>query len=348
MPGIPGTVLNVVPELKILFETSVNYDKDSFSPYVVWYSGQKRIAEEKVSADVSRMLWTVPDKKGFHTVRAEVFPSKECADFGSIRGFVKEISLAVSAVPSANAKPVEAAASFVDASVASGQTDNFITRHYPLWGELLTAESTETGAASLASEKGAAPEWLPYSGVYGLALGGASVYKVPDVDFHALQRSNENIALRFYFSKLRDGNLFNITLGGNAQEENYEINVSLVKNDLVFTVNTRAEQSPVKQEIIPINDYSKNHLLLSYDTAYTDGILTLGLSVGEDEENATRKTVAFPADITGTGNVTLGAERIGVVPQNTHQSPRIASAVGSRAHAIISELSVVLPAEDLE
>lgn len=156
----------IPPGTNIILEAQVIADK-RLSPYVVWYAGKQRIGEGPLSNGSSQILWKVPQKSGFQSIRAEVFPFKPINGASqAISGKVKELSLPVSSKFEGKGHFTENAETLI--------------RWYQLRGDLHDAAGT---GGELAAQNKIIPKWRPYTSNYGLAVGPKDVYTLPDVNF---------------------------------------------------------------------------------------------------------------------------------------------------------------------
>jgi hypothetical protein len=193
LPGFYGNG-NVVPQgLTVMLETRLRAGRD-LDPYIVWYNGNRRIGEGPVTAGAARLLWKTPQKSGFQSIRAELFPFKP---WTHQKGKVRELSLPVSS-GNEETGPFTAPAEQV-------------LYRYQFSGDLLDARTGRE--LSPVSPDGTAPSWYPGDQVYGLALGPGEFY---EASYAILKLSRDGEGdLRFFVRllPLNGGTIFTARLG---------------------------------------------------------------------------------------------------------------------------------------
>ncbi|GHU72008.1 hypothetical protein FACS189450_08990 [Spirochaetia bacterium] len=160
-PGIFTVSPLMPPGLTIMLETQVRTGK-GLDPYIVWYNGKKRIYEGSIAEGAGHFLWKTPDKTGFHTLRAEVFPFKPALN---LKGTIRELSL-----------PVSVKHEYTGAFAK--KADQF-TNWYQFVGDLRDTKAPADMSRALTGAKNHSPRWLPAEGIYGLAIGPGNTYQVP-------------------------------------------------------------------------------------------------------------------------------------------------------------------------
>jgi hypothetical protein len=164
LPGISNAAHFVPPGIEVLLEAQVVSDA-RLDPYVIWYSGTNRIGEGKLSEDARYLFWKVPERTGFHTVKAMLFPFKPPENM-LLYGSSKELSLPVSAK---SAIP----GYFADRAVQ-------FTHWYQFENNLLDAKNPGDPARRLRAATGQDPRWVPWGPIYGLSIGPEDTYFLPD------------------------------------------------------------------------------------------------------------------------------------------------------------------------
>ncbi|MDR2370765.1 MAG: hypothetical protein LBD71_04735 [Treponema sp.] len=157
----------IPPGMSVMLETyaySSSADAEDTDPYVIWYSGKKRLSEGKISEGGGRFLWKAGDQTGFNTIRAELFPFTPEPEF---RGVSREISLMISAK-----------------SKDSGyyrQEEESLAHWYQFNGDLHDTIAPTSTEKALIPTGGGSPRWLPEEGIYGLAVGPADAYMLEEL-----------------------------------------------------------------------------------------------------------------------------------------------------------------------
>jgi hypothetical protein len=176
-----------------MLETQVDYEKD-LDPYVIWYNGKNKIGEGFAAAGAVRLLWTVPLRSGFHTIRAELFPSRPGA---GQKGKIKEFSLPVSPKNE------------TDSAAAA---DDYLY-WYRFAGDLLDVKTGK--ALNLVQGDKVSPSWYPAEQVYGLALDEGEVYELPAYFLEIPENGGGRLGFFIRVLPLKDGRIFSARLGSS-------------------------------------------------------------------------------------------------------------------------------------
>ncbi|MDR0642029.1 MAG: hypothetical protein LBG07_06180 [Treponema sp.] len=193
LPGFYKNSHLVAPGLMVMLETLVDYGKD-LDPYVIWYNGKKKIGEGFAAAGAVRLLWKAPLRPGFHTIRAELFPSRPRA---GQKGKIKEFSLPVS---QKNETDFAAAA------------DDYLY-WYRFAGDLLDARTGK--ALNLVQGEKVSPSWYPAEQVYGLALDEGEVYELPACFLEIPENGGGRLGFFIRLLPLKDDRVFSARLGSS-------------------------------------------------------------------------------------------------------------------------------------
>ncbi|MDR1302403.1 MAG: hypothetical protein LBK43_08050 [Treponema sp.] len=191
LPGFSKTAHFVPPEIKVLFEAQVSADT-RIDPYIVWYSGKNRISEGKLSEGARYLFWQAPERTGFYTIKAALFPFKPPQNI-PIYGQAKELSLPVSVKS-------EIPGYFSD------QADQF-TYWYQFQNNLLDAHGPKDPARSLRSHN-QPPHWSPYGSIYGLSIGPQDIYLLPSSSFLLADDEQGSGQILFHAVLLAPGTIF--------------------------------------------------------------------------------------------------------------------------------------------
>jgi hypothetical protein len=186
----------IPPNIKIMLGTEVSASPE-LDPYVIWYSGKKILARGRVSGGANHLLWETPDRTGFYSIRAEVFPLRPEHEVpGNMIGKIKELSLPVS-------QKSEGAPLFDE------PPDKFI-HWYQFWGNL-DDKNTNSPLVPLQSQP---PRWIPYAGMYSLLVGRDDSYALPGMPFTLYQDEQGTGRIALHMAALADGTVFNISFSG--------------------------------------------------------------------------------------------------------------------------------------
>ncbi|MDR3173464.1 MAG: hypothetical protein LBU19_04360, partial [Treponema sp.] len=193
LPEFHGNSHLVSPGLTVMLETQVEYGKE-LDPYIIWYNGKNRIGEGFAAAGAIRLLWTVPLRSGFYTIRAELFPFKPRA---GQRGKVKEFSLPVSQKN----------------ETSSGPAAGDYLYWYRFAGNLL---DTKTGKGlNLVQGDKVSSSWYPADQVYGLALDEGESYEAPRYFLELPKDGGGELGFFIRFLPLKNGRIFSARLGSS-------------------------------------------------------------------------------------------------------------------------------------
>ncbi|MDR2403805.1 MAG: hypothetical protein LBD78_07210 [Spirochaetaceae bacterium] len=247
--GIEGSSI-VPPGTNVMLEVQVVADK-RLEPYVVWYNGKKRIGEGGVirsesqggsSRAINQFFWKAPAQTGFHTLRVEVLPFRPRSSSPGGMGRIKEMSLPVSSKQ-------EGRGYFAN-------TGDSLLRWYQFRGSL---QDTKTPGADLIPLNGALVQWLPYAGVYGLALRPGDTYSIPDVSFVLPGDKLGKGQILFRVAPFAGGIIFSGSFVlGESSADTLDLNLEYDGNDLILTCaagtgvlrRTVAVESPGSEEFI--------------------------------------------------------------------------------------------------
>ncbi|MDR0562159.1 MAG: hypothetical protein LBG73_05670 [Spirochaetaceae bacterium] len=189
---LPSSSLNsslVPPGTNVLLEAEIASD-ERLDPYIVWYDGKRRMKEGLLSAKSNRLMWKAPEKTGFHTVKAVVYPFKPIENT-VITGAARELSLPISS----KSKNI---------GYFAKQANQFI-HWYQFQNNLLDAKSP-SGTNSLILPDKQEPHWMPYNTIYGLALENR--YILPDASFLFNAQEEGSAEILLHAVPLGEGTIF--------------------------------------------------------------------------------------------------------------------------------------------
>ncbi len=150
----------------ILLEAVITADA-RFDPYIVWYNGNNKIGEGRLSEHYHHLLWTVPKTADFPKIRAEVFPLLAGDRFvGGVKGIARELSLPVS--DKANITGI------------FGKNGGEALYWYQFSGNLHAEAESVNNNAVLVKVQDDPPRFAPLNEVYGLLVGEGNSYSIPD------------------------------------------------------------------------------------------------------------------------------------------------------------------------
>jgi hypothetical protein len=185
--------------INVMLKTEIKAD-ERLDPYVIWYSGKKIIAQGRKSDGANALLWKTPDRTGFHSVRAEVFPLLPGDQVpNNMIGKIKELSLPVSSKSEGNKQFDE----------SSGEFDGW----YQLWGTLDDAKAQDNPQRRLVP-RSQSPRWIPLNEMYSLFVGRNDIYALPGTPFKLAQDEQGTGRILLHLAALSEGSVLTIRFAG--------------------------------------------------------------------------------------------------------------------------------------
>jgi hypothetical protein len=318
LPGVSATSHLIPPGSNVMLEAEVLSDK-RLDPYLIWYSGRKRISEGKLSEGANRFIWKVPEHTGFHAIKAELFPFQPGQGF---KGTTKELSLPVSAK---------------SASIGYffKKVDKYI-QWYQFQGTLQDTKNPGNTGSTLRSKNNKSPRWLPYAGIYGLSIGPDDVYVLPGVPF-ILDKTEQGLGqLNMHCKPLAEGTIvkmiFNARLNpGDLTTGGVDMKVSITKGKLIVTVI--AENEVYEDSISSEMFKTQNFITLLVNFSIHENSFSANIYVEESGKATQVKTFILSKSLSGAGTVQFGEETTGN---------------NKKAVAIFDELAIAFTREPIE
>jgi len=222
LPGVNENPLLISKEMTVMLEAKLNFN-DRTNPYIVWYSGKRKVSEGRYSDGAGNLLWKASEQSGFYSIRAEVFPVEN--HYGLV-GYQKEISLLVSAKA-------------VDLNLVSGDIPQLV-QWYVFEGNLNDLKMLNSAEQRPKPTVNGALQWMPSNGVYGLATGNNSI-TLPKVQINPETPYSEAVIRRgiwqtlFRFKSLNEGVVFSVLF-----ESSPDISLVLSKagKNLILTLSS--------------------------------------------------------------------------------------------------------------
>jgi hypothetical protein len=188
--------------INVMLKTEIRAD-ERLDPYVVWHNGKKVLAQGRVSGGADYLLWKTPEKTGFHSIRAEVFPLLPGDRVPeNIIGKNKELSLPVSS-KSEGKKQFEG-------YEASGEFIGW----YQFWGTLIDAKAPDNAQRRLIPLYSPSPRWIPFNAMYSLFVGRDDSYLLPGTPFKLEQGEQGTGRMYFHLAALAEGSILSIRFAG--------------------------------------------------------------------------------------------------------------------------------------
>jgi hypothetical protein len=293
---LPGYGSHLAPPgIILMLEAQVSVDS-RLDPYIVWYNGNRRLSEGRISAGANRIFWTAPNQTGFQTVRAEIFPFFP-AQNTRIRGQIKELSIPVSSKG-------EAPGYFP--RILDRETQEKIIHLYFFNGNL--QDSKTAAALEPAPSTRRAPVWQSASGIYGLSLESGDVYTLPPTASRTEGEERSRLQFRFRFKPLGEGILFGAFLEESGDPSGgADLALRLEGGCVILAVHDRAgtQKAEIVREIS-----GEDFISLLVDLSLRER--ELDLSIGEERgfpvktDSGEIKSMVFTNPLNGKGIYRLG------------------------------------------
>jgi hypothetical protein len=242
----------------VLLEAKIEADRH-LNPYIVWHNGRKIIQEGSLSDGANLVFWKAPELTGFHTLRAEIFPSHLRR---GVQGISRDIVLPVSAKASgAGFFPDQNLSDFVitspDFSPEAKTTpeNNPVAEWHPdpiHWyqfaGTLHDSNNRLATEKTLVPVTEGLPRWKPMDYSYGLVTGPSDIYSLPLVSFFQEGEQKGGGLFLFRIKALSEGTLLNAVFESNDQ---VKISISYNGEHLALSLSSRGRSA--KEALIPLN-----------------------------------------------------------------------------------------------
>jgi hypothetical protein len=295
----------IPPGINMMLETEISAD-ERLDPYIIWHSGKTILGKGRLSAGANYLLWKTPDRNGFHSVRAEIFPLLPGDPVsGNMTGKIKELSLPVSASSVGEKRFTEAEGEFVN--------------WYQFWGTLDDAKPANRPLVSLQSRP---PRWIPFGGIYGLLVGPDDSYELPGTPFKLSPDEQGTGRMFFHLAALSDGSVLHIRFAGGeirqpasaGQADAWEtgpggtaaLDLSLEKNALTLRISS---EDAFQEKSIALDSNELNvfiTVIVEFDIARTHLDAMLRLESPAREEAGPLLSIGLARPISGEAAVRLG------------------------------------------
>jgi hypothetical protein len=230
LPGVTENPQIIPKETVLLLEAQLDFES-RLDPYIVWYSGRRKISEGKFSDGAGQLFWKAPDQSGFFSIRAEVFPINS---YIGLAGYQKEVSLLVSSKTS-------------DLNLVSEDITQLV-HWYIFEGNLNDSKAPDSEDRSLKPSAKNKLQWKSRNGTYGLAAGSDNTYILPKVSISDYKSANWQALFRFI--PLNEGQIFSVMF-----EDYPDVNLNLNMENknlvlkLVSPVNTVSQTVMIPEQV---------------------------------------------------------------------------------------------------
>jgi hypothetical protein len=230
----------IPPGMSVMLEThasSSSADAENADPYVIWYSGKKRLGEGKISEGGGRFLWTAGDQTGFNMIRAELFPFTPEPDF---RGVSREISLMVSAKSR-------------DSGYYQREAES-LAHWYQFSGNLRDTIAPTSTEKALILKEGDSPRWLPEEGIYGLAVGPGDAYILDELS-PPIEGEQVGGRLMLHFKPAADGEILSSVFAAENSSEAAELTLYIERENLCLRAKTSLADKTLTAPLLLSNGF---------------------------------------------------------------------------------------------
>jgi len=238
LPGIAEGAQVIPKGMVVMLETVLDFDS-RLNPYIIWYSGRRKIDEGYFSDGAGYLLWKAPEQSGFFSLRAEIFPVD---NFDGLSGYLKEISLLVSS------KTIDV--NFVSEDIPQ------LLHWYTLDGNLKDSKMASSVERELNTDARNDPKWAGVNGTYGLLTGSQDVFSLPNVLI--TNDGTETWQMLFRFKPLNDGVILSVRFSNYAD---IFMNLKVEDHNLVL------------ESVSPTNTVSQIHALPEQDSFIKAGVV---------------------------------------------------------------------------
>jgi len=275
LPGVTNDYKSISLGVEILLEAKIDFNGMA-DPYIVWYSGSKKISEGKYSNGANFLLWKAPAQSGFYPVSAEIFPSESHA---GLSGYKKEVSLVVSGTKT------------MELNLVSDKIPQLV-HWYTFEGNLNDSLSASSRGRSLKTLSNTKHQWLPANGTYGLAAGLDRNYDFPAVSGYG----NWQTLFRFY--PINDGDLFYVRFAPDVF-----MDLSIKGKDLVLTLSSPSKTVSQTLSLQKLNTF----VTAGVSFSVLRGSLAAGINITGDERNElNREPLRLDVNTGGNFQIVLG------------------------------------------
>ncbi|MHB9291503.1 hypothetical protein Holit_00580 [Hollandina sp. SP2] len=299
LPGFSKTAHFVPPGVNVLIEAQVMSD-NRLDPYLIWYSGKKRIGEGKLSENARYLFWKAPERTGFYTIKAMLFPFKP-PENTLLYGTSKELSLPVSSKS-------EISGYFSD------RADQF-THWYQFQNNLLDAKDPQDPNRSLRSKTQQQARWAPHGSIYGLSIGPEDVYVLPGSPFLLSDTEQGSGQILFRGLLLAPGTIGKtVFISDDPSSEPLGIDLSFNGATLILSVSAGAlsyeealhpsTEGAVPSSVLQTGDF----VIFSLTFRIQKNQFTAQVYLEDTDMQTKPCTISLAAPISGEGTVQFGSE----------------------------------------
>jgi hypothetical protein len=286
LPGASTGPRLVQPGATIMLEARLDF-APQLDPYIAWYDGKKLISEGSLSSGAGTILWKAPDQTGFHSLRAEVFPSKSLQ---GIAGSSREISIPISSKA-------------VSANLVSGDAQDLL-HWYQFGGNIQDSKPPAPAEWALIPQGEKQPLWIPAAYNYGLAAGSDNVYQLPPVLFFRKGEKEGGGQLLFRLKPVSEGGIFSALFASTGSTEALVMNLGLNGENLTLSLGVPG--APAEAISVPVDPVSSENITVVINFSILanrfEAVLSLAPSVeSENQDSVVYTDTGIQSYVTGIG-----------------------------------------------
>lgn len=292
LPDVTTGTHLIPPGLTIMLEAPVVSD-ERFDPYIIWYSGRKRLSEGRLAGGAGFMLWKAPEQTGFHTIRAEVFPVRPVSN---LVGKSREITLPISS-------KVKNTGYFEPES-------EHIVYWYQFQGNLQDSKTPVSTERALIPRGEKASRWLPEDNIYGLVTGPKTSYVLSRFSLVPPEEKHNSGRFMFRFKPVSEGLVLSVLFASeSAPLDQVYMNLSFSGETLNLDLIGREASASIPLSYTPEEDHG--FITLFVDFSLREDRFDARLRM-EDGGGLPAEPVSIPLtnSLNGEGSLQLGASLI--------------------------------------
>ncbi|MDR2258371.1 MAG: hypothetical protein LBE14_04385 [Treponema sp.] len=288
LPDVSNGSHLIPPGITVMLEAKIIAD-ERLNPYVVWYSGKKRIGEGLISEGAGLIFWKAPEQTGFHTIRAEAFPRRP---EGGIYGRSREISLPVSSKAA-------------NAGYFSGESEHIIY-WYQFQGNLQDSRIPVATERALIPKGERTSQWAAQNNIYGLTVGSKDIYLLPAFSPIPGEKKTGIGRFMFRFKPGAEGTVFSVLLKSESPSDSVYMDLVLSKETLQLNITAPETSGTIPADYAPEEAEEFITLFIDFSAAGNQ------LAVNLNRENPAPappepKIIVLSNPLSGEGSFQFGA-----------------------------------------
>ena len=288
LPDVAAESHLIPPGLTIMLEAQVVSD-ERLDPYIVWYSGRKRLSEGRFADGAGFMLWKAPEQTGFHTIRAEIFPVRPVLD---LVGKSREITLPISS-------KVKSRGYF------SPEAED-IVYWYQFQGNLQDSKTPVSTERALIPRGESNSRWLPEDTIYGLIAGPNASYFLPLFSLAPLEEKHNSGRFMLRFKPVSEGIILSVLFKSEAVPPD-QVYMNLSFSGETLNLDLIGQETAASIPVSYIPEEAAGFITLFVDFSIQEDRFDARLSMDGGRFPAEPVSISLPNPLTGEGSFQLGA-----------------------------------------